>query len=135
MLSKYKVTMLSNVNIYIVRYLSIETKRLRNTPCHHHVLIFHMKTDKTEILLLWVFSTRAFIEVGVLKTVINVTGRIVFETFPRAIVKCKKVTCKIQFNLITIEKISSISNTPNFLEMIRKLNIKHKNLKLKTKIL
>ena len=100
--------MLLYLNIYVVSCLSIETTRLRNKACRHRMLIFYVQTHNTNRLLLWVFSIREMIDVGVLKTVINVTGRIVFGTVYREINTRKQVTCKIQCNLITIEKISSI---------------------------
>ena len=45
-------------------------------------------------LFMWVLRFRAFIHVGVLKTVINITDRIVFGTMSWAINKRKQAMCK-----------------------------------------
>ena len=98
--------MLSNSNVHVVCCLPIETTHLRNTTCRRHMLMLCVQTHKTKSLLLWVFSIRVFIEVSVLKTVTNVTDRIVFRIVPQVTNKHKQVICKIQCNLIMIENKS-----------------------------
>ena len=56
MLRKHEVTIVANINIYFVRYLSIETTRLRNTACRHRILNLHAQRHKTDRLFMWLFS-------------------------------------------------------------------------------
>ena len=47
-----------------------------------------------ERLFMWVFRFREFIYVGVIKTVVSVTGRTFFGTVPQATNKRKQIACK-----------------------------------------